>query len=196
MNRQFWNDGYKKGIDYRQISDEELEAILSKFPVKPNSALDIGCGIGELSRQLNNQSIKTTAIDLSDEAILLARQQSPSDINFIQFDVESDSLESLGNFDLITMKLVFKFIQNKSELINNLHKILNKDGYLVITNTVVTNFELAPAKIINISVDDDMTMNVINFGFILVEKITKHLSDYHNFVTYIFKKENLHNFVT
>ena len=50
MNRQFWNDGYKKGIDYRQISDEELEAILSKFPVKPNSALDIGCGSGQLAR--------------------------------------------------------------------------------------------------------------------------------------------------
>lgn len=189
MNKQFWNDSYKNGIDYRQISDEELALILSKILVKPRSALDIGCGSGQLARQLNNQSIKTTAIDLSDEAISLARQQSPSNINFVQFDVESDSLESLGNFDLITMKLVFKFIQNKGELINDLHKILNKDGYLVIINTVVTNFELAPAKTINISVDEDMTMNITKLGFALLDKISKPLSDYHNFVTYIFKKE-------
>lgn len=189
-NTEFWNESYRNGFNYRQISDSDLELLLSKMTIKPKTALDVGCGTGDLARQLDNQQIITTAIDLSDEALKLARKYSQPNIRFINFDIENDSISTLGKYDLVTMKLVFKFIKNKSDIIQKIRKLLNNNGYLIVINPVITSFDLAPVKTVNISVDDDMTMHIAKLGFVLIDKIIKPLSDYHNLVSYVFKKES------
>lgn len=185
--KQFWNDSYKDGYSYRQISDDDVALFLSKMSPKPKYVLEVGCGTGELARQLGSFGLMTTAIDISDEAINRAQKISPSEIVFKTLDVENDLVSDLGKFDLITMKLVFKFIQDKGSFIEKLRNLLNKNGYLVIINPVITNIELAPPKTINISLDDEITMGIAKLGFVLIDRTAQPLSKYHDLVTYIFK---------
>lgn len=186
--QQFWNDSYNKGFDYYQITDQGVNLILSKLPQEATIALDVGCGTGQLARQLHAAGLKVTAVDLSDTAIAKAKEQSPPDIDFGTLDIENDSLKKLGTFDLITLKLVFAFIDDKNGLTAKLKGLLNPKGSLVIINPVITDIAKATDKDLRISVDDDITMRTERFGFILASRTATPLSDHRELVTYVFQK--------
>ncbi|NCO10629.1 class I SAM-dependent methyltransferase [Candidatus Saccharibacteria bacterium] len=189
MNKkQFWNDGYNEGVKYRQISDEDISRIVAVVPSTAKTVLDIGCGDGELARQLHAAGFMVTGIDLSDVAIDMARELSSKEITFKQLDIEKSDLDELGTFDIVSMKLVFAFIQNKGEVIEKIKNLLNIGGILVIINPVIVNKSMASEKARRISVDEDITMSIENFGFTFVSRTATPLSNYHELATYVFHR--------
>lgn len=182
----YWNQAYADGFDYRQVGLSDVEEIVSLSVVEP-AVLDVGCGTGELARQFHQLNCAVTGIDLSDVAIKKAKEASPTGIDFKVLDVEEGSLKDLGEYDIVCMKLVFAFMKNKGGVISRIKTLLKPDGVLVIINPVITNYSRADLKTKRISVDDDVTMQVENFGFSLISKSSLQLSDFHQLTTYIFR---------
>jgi len=83
-------------------NDHYLNYLLRHAPAHLGAALDIGCGKGELSRQLAVRSKHVLAIDLSPEMIRLAREHSRtfSNIEFQLADVLTCDLPA-ANFDCV-----------------------------------------------------------------------------------------------
>lgn len=86
-----------------------VEKIIDDFKEKKSfKFLDIGVGSGNISIALlkNISQAIALAIDISEEALSLAKENSISNkvvdrINFVKFDILNDEIEKLGRFDLI-----------------------------------------------------------------------------------------------
>ncbi len=68
-----WNQCYKEGREFTPVSEIVLDSIfdtLKHKSIKVKTALDIGCGEGELMRQLKARGYTATGIDLAEAAHL------------------------------------------------------------------------------------------------------------------------------
>lgn len=77
-SKTFWNSGYKQGVKYRQLGDEEMSFLLGALPPGAKTVLDIGCGTGDLVRQLSAAGLGAYGVDIADEAIKKAQAASGS----------------------------------------------------------------------------------------------------------------------
>lgn len=86
-----------------------VEKIIDDFKEKTDIRfLDIGVGSGNISIALlkNISQAKAIAIDISEEALALAKENSEMNevqdrIDLIKFDILNENIETLGKFDLI-----------------------------------------------------------------------------------------------
>lgn len=161
--RSFWNSIYHNGKDYRLISTDSLNRIIEAVAIYDGRALDIGCGTGQLTRELYHRGFSVTGVDISSQALQSARSASKY-IEYIEMDFESDSLGKLGNtkFDLITCKLVFAFIKNPDNFIERAKAMLANDGAFVI---ITPTHEQVDEEKQNIAVDHANTLELLRGTF-------------------------------
>ncbi len=116
-----WNKYYKEGSKYAPVS----EIVLDKLELRGGLALDIGCGEGELMRQLRERGYTTTGIDLAE----VAKPDIVGD--FMEYDFGKQ------RFDLITVNLVIAFIDDKEAFINKAKSLLKPGGRLIIITPIL-----------------------------------------------------------
>ncbi len=114
-----WNEVYKNGRSFNPAS----EIVLDKLKLSKGSALDIGCGQGQLMKQLEARGFKTQGIDLSDYSAGIVG-------NFMTYKFNM-------KFDLITINLVLAFIQDKPKFIEKVHSLSKKNGRIIIITPVL-----------------------------------------------------------
>ena len=90
--------------------------------------LDIGCGTGVLTNEISKFTTEVIGIDQSIEMIEKAKSLYP-ELNFIVMD--ACSLQWNEYFDLVFSNAVFHFINSQNKLLENIHKVLIKNGLLV-----------------------------------------------------------------
>jgi 2-polyprenyl-3-methyl-5-hydroxy-6-metoxy-1,4-benzoquinol methylase len=131
--KSFWDSMYCSGKDYRFIHNQTLQQIIQTADVDGDNALDIGCGTGQLTRELYHLGFGVTGVDISAEAIKAAKSASKY-IDYMEMDFESDPAENLstGKFDLIICKLVFAFVEKPEAFIEQVKKLLRNNGAFVI----------------------------------------------------------------
>jgi len=116
-----WNKCYIEGSKYAPVS----EIVLDKLKLRGGLALDIGCGEGELMRQLRERGYKTTGIDLAEAA-------KPDIVgDFMEYDFGKQK------FDLITANLVIAFMEDKKAFLDKVKSLLTKDGRIIIITPVL-----------------------------------------------------------
>lgn len=94
----------KRGVDWESVYSEknlpyipwnsdrpdvELSELIESRKISPHSALDVGCGTGTDAIYLASKGINVTAIDISKEAIRIARgkaEKAGVNVNFISGD--------------------------------------------------------------------------------------------------------------
>jgi 2-polyprenyl-3-methyl-5-hydroxy-6-metoxy-1,4-benzoquinol methylase len=123
-------------------SNEELTFIENKSKkifdivqnIKNKSLLDVGCGEGYLSRFFLDLDYKVKALDYSDFAI---KNHNPTTEScFIKGDVfkNLDSIIKDGDkYGIIVLNNVIEHVLDPKNVLDKIHKILDKDGVLVIT---------------------------------------------------------------
>ena len=131
-----WNTSYQKGRDYKQLSTTQLLDVLGgvgalPFEAGDKKALDIGCGTGQLARDLYHLGYEVTGVDLSSAAIEMATTSTRRDgVSFVVCDIET--LEApLGMFDLITCKYVFAFLAEPLKFLQNIQQMMKPGAYFV-----------------------------------------------------------------
>jgi len=68
-------DRLTNDVDYRATVDFYYE-ILKQEGVKPRSAVDLACGTGSVTVLLAEKGLRVTAVDLSEEMLIVARQKA------------------------------------------------------------------------------------------------------------------------
>src|SRR6266568_9194203 len=113
-----WNSIYQSGRDYRPMNLLLLDNILAQVPrseARTKTALDIGCGTGDLAIKLAERGYQVTGIDLSDVAIDQARKRAADQGVTEKTEFLAANIAAIGAsaklpgqpFDLITCKLVY-----------------------------------------------------------------------------------------
>jgi SAM-dependent methyltransferase len=95
-------------------------------------ALDLGCGFGFFGKSLITNGYQMTFSDDSN----FIHENVPHPYNFVEFDICKDDFAKLGTYDLVISSNVYEHLSNPQELLNNIPKMLNKNGvfYLCWTN--------------------------------------------------------------
>lgn len=168
MNSQIdahWTNYYSQGKDFGLITSQILTKILSNTdPNLDRNCLDIGCGTGQLTRELFHRGYECLGIDISSKAIEAAAEYTDvTTLRYKHFDIESDDIETLPlqPYSLVTCKLVFAFIKNKEEFIKNVLSLLETGGTFVIISPTYKNPEDAKP----IAVDYGATLDLLENNF-------------------------------
>ncbi len=144
LDQNKWNTYYSQSKDFGLITSQSISKILEYTdPVLEKSCLDIGCGTGQLTRELYHRGYSCVGIDLSKEAIKIAESLTvvPKEkLSYKLHDFESEEIPSLfkANYSLITCKLVYAFIKNKTIFLSKVKKILNSGGIFVIITPITS----------------------------------------------------------
>lgn len=101
--------------------------------------LEIGCGVGDFLKTMEDNGWTCTGIEPSENAKEIARKKVKAEI-FNPQDI--NQLPSEG-FDLITMWHVLEHVDNLKEEIQQLQRLLKKDGRLVLA---LPNYKSADAQ--------------------------------------------------
>ena len=79
--QQKWNTAYRTFNDlWGSEPTSYLQRIVKKGKLSYSNALDYGCGIGRNAVFLAQRGLTVTAVDISEEALRLARQSLPTDL--------------------------------------------------------------------------------------------------------------------
>ncbi|MEV5877963.1 methyltransferase, FxLD system [Streptomyces sp. NPDC052101] len=152
-----WHDHYARGESFRALTDAEHAVLDTTLrPQGPAVALDVGCGLGELALHLAKMGYSVDAVDYAESAVELAAAQAPdgADVHFLHHDIEHDSLAALPHdaYDLITFRLSYAFLQNRTWLLNRLREHLRPDGTICIITPLA---DTVPADRRDIALDED-----------------------------------------
>lgn len=134
---QYWSAYYSSGSDFGLVTSQLLDKILDKVDVSLlKNNLDIGCGTGQLTRELSHRGYRCTGIDISTSAISAARRHTvqTEELQYVHDDIEKIASSSLPSapYSLITCKLVYAFMQDKPVFLDKVKSLLRDKGMFVI----------------------------------------------------------------
>ncbi|TJZ57039.1 NUDIX domain-containing protein [Streptomyces piniterrae] len=170
-----WNAHYDahdgESPPFRPLGDAErtvLDDVLDELvPAPPGGlALDVGCGQGELARHLATTGYRVDAIDYAHSAVASAVASATSatsatteppdtgEVAFVHFDIERDPLAGLPHaaYDLITFRLSFAFIRDRTRVMNRLRERLRPGGAVCVITPVA---DAVPAGKRDIALDEE-----------------------------------------
>ncbi|MCC7302368.1 MAG: class I SAM-dependent methyltransferase [Bacteroidia bacterium] len=141
-------------ILYRHRNDEEaarfITALLHAHPVSPGSRiLDAPCGNGRHGRMLAGLGFSVTGIDLSEEAILSARERSSGAEEYLVQDMRC--IFRTNYYDMV-LNIFSSFgygtVRDDRKILQNFYHSLKPKGLLVLDflNTAVTLHHLVPEE--------------------------------------------------
>ncbi|MFZ5519212.1 MAG: methyltransferase domain-containing protein [Candidatus Zhuqueibacterota bacterium] len=120
-------------IDMKKQLNQKVIDLLGLEPDKAYEILDFGCGSGLLLKDIKNNvssDSKLVGID-SDEKTIEKVRRSYSGIEFIYNKFNDFFNFPNESFDVIISVDTLECIQNKPALINELHRILKKEGQIL-----------------------------------------------------------------
>ncbi|HJP80892.1 MAG TPA: class I SAM-dependent methyltransferase [Candidatus Saccharimonadales bacterium] len=171
--KQNWDHLYNQNHDFRQITSQALTTVLSHVNQNlEKTCLDLGCGTGQLTRELFHRGYDCIGVDGAESAIHIARSLTTQTVHLTYLQGNLETLEPNDlpkqQFSLITCKLVFAFIKDKERFLKLAHEFLSPDGTFVIITPVFGSktSEIKPS----ICVDRDETDRLLHeqFGHVTV----------------------------
>lgn len=162
-----WNSIYKSGRDFGVMPDPVVDMILTYTnPAASKTFLDIGCGTGQLTRALHERGYTGLGIDLSHEAVAIAKSKT-NDITYKTFDIEKEDASTLGGpYGLITCKHVYAFIEDRNTFLEKVSKLLESDGVFILLTPLK---DKVPEEKKNIAVDTTKLRNEVAQYFRVIE---------------------------
>lgn len=128
-NKEIWNDS----LSYRLRKKIVFEYLIKSLP-KNMFFLDIGLGGGNLCLDLAKAGFKGEGIDISDEAIRIAKLKLKNYNN--QVFIHNQDLftkTETEKYDLISAFEVLEHIENDTAAIKKIYSLLKKGGYLILS---------------------------------------------------------------
>lgn len=132
LSRYNNGDYLKKNLDWH-VSDsawkaDQIDKIINQNNLKFSSICEVGCGAGEILRQLSlkkkNYSVKFSGYEISDDAFNLCKKRESENLNFFKEDL----VKINKKFDALLCIDVFEHVQNYMEFISS---IKNKAEYKI-----------------------------------------------------------------
>ncbi|MEA2112504.1 MAG: class I SAM-dependent methyltransferase [Patescibacteria group bacterium] len=127
-----YKDHYNKDIGYEVSFSRERRVLELCGDVKSKRILDIGCADGYLgSKFKEKEANKVVGIDISENQIKEARKKLDEAISL---DVQEEKIPFDDNyFDIVLITEVIEHLFNPKKVIKKIKRVLNDDGFAVIT---------------------------------------------------------------
>ncbi|MGW7439859.1 methyltransferase, FxLD system [Streptomyces sp. NPDC054849] len=156
--REEWQQHYADGRGFRPLEDVERALLAEHVPAPGGGgrALDVGCGTGELAAHLTSLGYVVDACDFAGSAIDRARKEhaDAEEVRWLRLDIERDDPAELNGdgYDVITLRLVYPFLRDRSRVLHALGERLRPGGALVV---ITPTAEHTPEKQRGIALDED-----------------------------------------
>lgn len=138
---QYWSDAYKNGEylekwDYKHPAQELIGTLVSINLETGAKILDLGCGGGHDAIYMASQGYQVTAIDISKDAIAIARERAEAakvSVNWLIGDVLNIPLPE-ESFELITDRACFHHIPDaqRQRYADEIGRLLKPNGVFVV----------------------------------------------------------------
>jgi ubiquinone/menaquinone biosynthesis C-methylase UbiE len=140
MNK--WDELFAKGAKYKPLNGEFLDVILRRaekiIGKKPKTAIDLGCGTGDVVLQFVEKGLTVTGIDFSEVAISKAKNKL-TEMNlkaeFIKTDLNNLNLDKKA--DIIFCKFVLAFIEDKTKFLKSVKKMMRKNSVFILITPIL-----------------------------------------------------------
>ncbi len=132
MDKDYWNNYYKKNISPKEPSDFAKE-IVNQLDCNKN-LLEIGCGNGRDSIFFSKHNLNIFSIDQSEIAIEELKKQNYKNITFIKDNFVDSDIFNTNTFDYVYSRFTLHSISEneQNKLLDNIYKALNNGGMLFI----------------------------------------------------------------
>ena len=122
-----WNASlYDTQYSFVSMYGESLFDLLN--PQKGEKILDLGCGTGDLAKQLSEYGAVITGVDKSDKMIKQARNKYPQ----IKFSVQdATKLEFTNEFDAVFSNAALHWIKEPAQVLTSIYNSLKQGGRFV-----------------------------------------------------------------
>ena len=112
----------------RQVGEDLLATVAARAPFE--TALDIGCGTGQLTRLLTQHGKHVTALDFAPGMLAFAREHHGDVIaDFVCADAETLPFAD-NHFDLVFSNFALQWCESLPALLQNLLRVLKPGGWL------------------------------------------------------------------
>jgi predicted TPR repeat methyltransferase len=127
-----WSSQYDTNIN--KTRDMEALALQQTLAgIAFDSCLEIGCGTGKNTAWLIGKAKEITAIDLSDEMLIKAKEKINSDkVSFLQADILHNWNFVNKKYDLVSFSLILEHIENLEPVFYEASKAIAAGGYIYI----------------------------------------------------------------
>ena len=128
-----WVQKYSLGPTRREVKKIVLPLLEKNKELK---ILDIGCGTGQLIKEISDQYNKVNylGIDVAENMIEVAKKNNKG--KNVKFKTSSiESFESNEKYDIIICTHAFPYFPNKQEMIKKMAGLCNKKGQVIIVNS-------------------------------------------------------------
>lgn len=128
-----WVQKYSLGPTRREVKKIVLPLLEKNKELK---ILDIGCGTGQLIKEINDQhkNVNYLGIDVAENMIDVAKKNNKG--KNVKFKTSSiESFESNDKYDIIICTHAFPYFPNKQEMIKKMAGLCNKKGQVIIVNS-------------------------------------------------------------
>lgn len=124
-NDEYWKDHISKEIE-EDIWIREYKGYFNR----KGKCLDLGCGIGQYSKELMSYGYEVTSSDISDIALEKVKEFNS---NVIKLDMKEKLPFSDNEFDLVFANLSIHYFSDKDtkKLMLEIKRILKKDGLFI-----------------------------------------------------------------
>jgi ubiquinone/menaquinone biosynthesis C-methylase UbiE len=125
-------DQYYATEQGKKIDDlEKFNTALFFNDLNSKNVLEIGCGTGHWTQFLSHHGFEITALDTSDAMLEIAMKKNIKNAQFVkgsatELPFEDESIENIMSFATLG------FIKNKEKAIKEMHRVLKKNGYILI----------------------------------------------------------------
>lgn len=196
---EHWDNTFKEGKDFTTLNEVFLDEVLAPhiteiLKSETKTALDVGCGTGDTVLKLMKRGFMVKGIDVSGEAVRIAKERTSLDDNHILVgNIDDGALNQFvgETYNLITMKLVLAFMKDKKSVLCVLAKLLSKNGkLLIITPLIYPNVTYEKKRTIGISVNEVELSQILNEVFVSHELIHKDFQDDNSVIGYYLCSNN------
>lgn len=135
---KFWNIVSKRFVNSKRTMDspalQNIRRNADKYFKSTDIVLDFGCGPGDITLEIAQNTQMVYATDISagmiEAATEKASEQSINNIKFIRTNL-SDGKFQAGSFDIVTAFSVLQYIEDKKQLYSKIHELLKPQGLFI-----------------------------------------------------------------
>ena len=136
-NQEYWNEGYWKRVINNQKNSFKNRNWLDKYKeiinkIEGNSAVDLGCGIGQDTKWLIDNGFDVISCDISNIALEKLKELIPNS-KTLQIDMRETLPFKENSINLVNADLSIHYFCTKDtiRIFNEINRILTPNGILI-----------------------------------------------------------------